>query len=407
MKTLAIIPARGGSKRIEHKNIKDFAGLPIIVISIQAALKSGCFDEVMVSTDDEQIAEVAREYGASVPFMRTAETSDDFATTADVIREVINAYRNRGEEYDAIACIYATAPFITAERLKEGYDIVNKGEAQGAFTCVEYSYPIQRSLVIGKNGRIGMKFPEYSNSRSQDLEKTYHDAGQFYFTTVKAFEESGSLWGPDTLPIILPEMEVQDLDTPQDWELAELKFSLLKKDLQTDCGNHASTANRLLPEMIELKGFRLVSYTRLSDKESELMREGRNNPDVRNGSINSEYISEESHSDFVKSLENRDDCRYYAVYNSYDEAIGSINLKVTSPGRADRGIWLFTEHQGMGYATKVLEELYGWLKDNSDINIIETTVKLDNDASQALEERVGSAKTCEDDEYAHYELKLR
>lgn len=227
MKTLAIIPARGGSKRIERKNVRPFAGVPVIAYSIRAALDSACFDEVMVSTDDEEIAATARKYGATVPFMRSAATADDFATTADVIREVLDRYEKEGRRFDAIACIYATAPFVTADRLRQGFGIIERGEARAAFSCVEYSYPIQRSLVIAPDGRIGMKFPEYADTRSQDLSKSYHDAGQFYFTTVSAFRECGSLWGPDTRPIILPETEVQDLDTPQDWIIAEMKYAVL------------------------------------------------------------------------------------------------------------------------------------------------------------------------------------
>lgn len=229
MKSIAIIPARGGSKRIPRKNIKDFLGMPIIAYSIKAALESGVFDEVMVSTDDEEIAEVAREYGANVPFLRSPETSNDFATTADVINEVLDTYSKAGKEFEVVACIYATAPFVTPERLVEAGETLKSGKFDSAFTCVEYSYPIQRSLVIGKDGKISMKWPDYKNSRSQDLEKTYHDAGQFYFATVDAFKRANSFWGENTAPIVLSELEVQDLDTPTDWALAEMKYKLLRK----------------------------------------------------------------------------------------------------------------------------------------------------------------------------------
>lgn len=227
MKAICIIPARGGSKRIPRKNIKDFLGKPIIAYSIEAALESGVFDEVMVSTDDEEIAEVARRYGAAVPFMRSAHTASDYATTADVINEVLDAYSAQGKEFDVVCCIYATAPFVTPARLREAMEILEKGEFDSAFTCTAFSYPVLRGLVINDRGRIAMKWPQYGPCRSQDLEKFYHDAGQFYFATMDAYR-TGGFWGKNTAPIVLSELEVQDLDTPTDWTLAELKYNLLQ-----------------------------------------------------------------------------------------------------------------------------------------------------------------------------------
>lgn len=227
MKSIAIIPARGGSKRIPRKNIKDFLGKPIIAYSIETALKSKLFDVVMVSTDDEEIAEIAKNYGAEVPFMRSADTSNDFATTADVINEVLSRYQKKGTLFDIVACIYATAPFITIDNLKKGLEAIMVGGLDSAFTCVAFSYPVQRGLVFGDNGFIRMKWPEYKKSRSQDLEKFYHDAGQFYISKVDAFHENNSFWGTRTSAIILEELMVQDLDTLTDWVLAEMKYKLL------------------------------------------------------------------------------------------------------------------------------------------------------------------------------------
>lgn len=382
MKVIAIIPARGGSKRIERKNVKLFAGLPIIAYSIKAAIESGCFDEVMVSTDDEEIAAVAKEYGATVPFMRSAATSDDYATTADVINEVLSEYRRRGREFDALACIYATAPFVTAKRLEEGFGIIESRKAEAAFTCVEYSYPIQRSLVLGNEGKIGMKFPEYATARSQDLQKTYHDAGQFYFTTVKAFEDCGSLWGPNTLPIILSETEVQDLDTPTDWILAEMKYEL---------GGFAKE--------IKLGDYRLVSYTEETDDILRLMLAGRNLPEIRSRMINQDEISEGSHFKFVKNLKYRRDKAYYAVYykgkneSCHESIIGSITLDRIDDNRLERGIWLFPEAQGLGHAKRLLTDLYKYLKSRKGITEILTRVLEENSASLALEKSLGAKKT--------------
>lgn len=226
MKNLAIIPARGGSKRIPRKNIKDFLGKPIIAYSIEAALQSGMYDEVMVSTDDEEIAAIAKQYGAKVPFLRSEATANDYATTADVIIEVLDCYAKMGQFFDTFSCIYSTAPFVSADRLREAYGMV-KGDVNSVFTCVAYSYPIQRALHI-VDGKISMLQPQYLKSRSQDLEPTYHDAGQFYVCTVDAFMETKSLWGNHTAGLVLSELEVQDLDTLTDWTLAEMKYKLTK-----------------------------------------------------------------------------------------------------------------------------------------------------------------------------------
>ncbi len=228
MSTLAIIPARGGSKRIPRKNIKDFLGKPIIAYSIEVALRSGLFDEVMVSTDDEEIAQIAKQYGASVPFYRSAETANDYATTVDVLLEVIETYKQQGKVFDTICCLYSTAPFVTSDRLKEAYSKLSDN-IDACFTMVEYSYPIQRSLRINEDGLVEMKYPEHLKSRTQDLEKVYHDAGQFYFVKTKTLIEEKTVWCKRTAPLVLSELEVQDLDTLTDWQLAEMKYELLHK----------------------------------------------------------------------------------------------------------------------------------------------------------------------------------
>lgn len=228
MKNLCIIPARGGSKRIPRKNIKPFMGKPIMAYSIEAALKSGIFDEVMVSTDDEEFAEVAKKYGASVPFFRSEATANDYATTVDVLLEVVDTYRKQGQEFDNVCCLYSTAPFVIPERLKEAFGKLSDN-VDGCFTVVEYSYPIQRSLRINESGLVEMTYPEHLKSRTQDLEKIYHDAGQFYFMKTVVMENEKTVWCKRTEPLILSELEVQDLDTLTDWKLAEMKFDLLNK----------------------------------------------------------------------------------------------------------------------------------------------------------------------------------
>ena len=228
MGSLCIIPARGGSKRIPRKNIKPFMGKPIIAYSIEAAMNSGVFDEVMVSTDDEEIACVARQYGAAVPFLRSAETSNDYATTVDVLLEVVNKYKEQGKVFNTICCLYSTAPFVTSERLKEASSQLSD-TVDACFTIVQYSYPIQRSLRINEDNYVEMKFPEHLKCRTQDLEKVYHDAGQFYFVKTDSLVNEKTVWCKRTAPLILSELEVQDLDTLTDWQLAEMKYQLLKK----------------------------------------------------------------------------------------------------------------------------------------------------------------------------------
>lgn len=224
--TVAIITARGKSRRIPGKNIKDFCGEPIIAYSIRAAKAAGIFDEIMVSTDDEKIAEIARLYGAEVPFMRSAANSDDYAVTADVIREVIAQYKQRGRDFERICCIYPTAPFVTGLRLKECMELLDT--ADSVIPVVRFSFPPQRSIVI-ENGYAKMKWPEFMNARSQDLEPYYHDCGQFYCIKTDSFMESGNIIMDKTVPVVISELEVQDIDHIEDWEIAEMKYKLLKK----------------------------------------------------------------------------------------------------------------------------------------------------------------------------------
>ena len=225
---LAIITARGGSKRIPRKNIKDFLGRPIITYSIDAAINAGCFDEVMVSTDDDEIASIARRSKAIVPFFRSKGASDDFATTCDAIIEVLQAYSGQGREFDYACCIYPAAPFITACKLEKGYELVKNSGADAVVPVVRFDYPVQRALRI-EGGRLQMFWPENRDIRSQDLKPAYHDAGQFYWLNVEKFLTNKILFGDNTLPLEVPASEVQDIDTLEDWLLAEMKFKMLTK----------------------------------------------------------------------------------------------------------------------------------------------------------------------------------
>jgi pseudaminic acid cytidylyltransferase len=220
---LCIITARGGSKRIPRKNIKDFLGKPIIAYSIETALKSNLFDYVMVSTDDDEIAEVSKKYGAYVPFKRSKANSDDFTGTADVILEVLSDLKEIQKQFDYACCIYPTAPFITIEKIEESYQLLIDKQFDSVFPICKFSYPIQRALQI-KNSKTSMIWPENLNKRSQDLPQTYFDAGQFYWLKVEKFIEHKKVFTQNTGSIILDELEVQDIDNDSDWKLAELKY---------------------------------------------------------------------------------------------------------------------------------------------------------------------------------------
>ena len=225
---LAVIPARGGSKRIPRKNIKPFCGKPMIAWPIEAALQSGCFDAVVVSTDDAEIAEVARANGAMVPFMRPAELSDDHTGTIPVIRHAIEWHQGQGRTSGQVCCIYATAPFVRAEDIQRGLQVLDETGADYAFSVTSYAFPIQRAIRITPQGRVEMFHPEYFNTRSQDVEEAFHDAGQFYWGQASAWLAGKPIFSPDAAPVILPRHRVQDIDTPEDWIRAEWMFKALQ-----------------------------------------------------------------------------------------------------------------------------------------------------------------------------------
>lgn len=228
MNNLAIIPARGGSKRIPRKNIKYFLGKPIIAYSIEAAIKSELFSEVMVSTDDHEIAEIAKEYGASVPFFRSSKNADDYATTTDVILEVIKEYQFLEKQFEYICCLYPSAPFATFEKLQKAYELLISENTDAVFPVMPFSFPIQRALRVNQ-GKPEFFNPDFANHRSQDLEKAYHDAGQFYFMKTNSVLNSKTILTDNTKVIHITELEAQDIDNEVDWELAEIKYRLLKK----------------------------------------------------------------------------------------------------------------------------------------------------------------------------------
>lgn len=221
---VAIIPARGGSKRIPRKNIREFAGKPMLAHSIIAARQSGLFDHIIVSTDDDEIAEVACAWGAEVPFKRPAELADEFTSTVSVIAHAIRFLRERGDDPDYVCCIYATAPLMLAKDLREGFQLLTQTAACYAFSVASFAFPVQRALRITSSGSVDAFYPEYRDARSQDLEQGWHDAGQFYWGIASAFMENKAIFSSHSQAVILPRCRVQDIDTEEDWLRAEMMF---------------------------------------------------------------------------------------------------------------------------------------------------------------------------------------
>ncbi|SFT81916.1 pseudaminic acid cytidylyltransferase [Halomonas saccharevitans] len=227
---VAVIPARGGSKRIPRKNVKPFCGKPMIAWSIEAALASGCFDRVIVSTDDDAIADVAREWGAEVPFRRPEALADDHTGTVPVIAHALDWLEAHGDTPRQVCCVYATAPFVQADDLRRGLAILEAEGADYVFSVTSYAFPIQRALRLTAEGRVAMFQPEHAQTRSQDLEEAFHDAGQFYWGRAEAWRQALPLMGPGAAPAMLPRHRVQDIDTPEDWQRAEWLFRSLQAE---------------------------------------------------------------------------------------------------------------------------------------------------------------------------------
>lgn len=227
---VAIIPARGGSKRIPRKNIKEFCGRPMIAWSIEAAKASNCFDRIIVSTDDQEIADVAHEWGAEVPFLRPATLSDDYSGTTPVMRHAIQWLAARENKVDFACCIYATAPFVSPKDLHAGWKLISRAACDYAFSVTSYAFPIQRAMMITEQDRVAMCNPEYFRTRSQDLEEAWHDAGQFYWGTAEAWCSERIIFGEGSVPVKLPRYRVQDIDTEEDWVRAEWLFRALQAE---------------------------------------------------------------------------------------------------------------------------------------------------------------------------------
>lgn len=375
-KAVAIITARGGSKRIPGKNIKEFCGRPIISYSIEAALKSGVFDTVMVSTDNEKIAEVAEKYGAEVPFMRSAEASDDFSTTSDVLVEVLEEYERRQIRYTYACCIYPTAPFVTPEKLCLAMQKLKIEEIDTVIPVVSYSYPPQRGMVISDE-YIRLQNEEYRNTRSQDLEKIYHDCGQFYAFRVNSFKNTRNLMAGKIKPIVCSEMEVQDIDTLEDWKIAELKYWLF-----TEGGKGQE---RLRPA---------------EENDCDLLFEWANETAVRKNSFHTEMIPYEEHVEWYRNQLQRKDRRQF-IYMDKSEPVGQIRI-TECDGEVELSYSIASEKRGRGYGKRMIKQMCEQVGDYfPEAKIVKARVKPENISSQKALMQAGLCN-----KYLTYEMEI-
>lgn len=383
-KAIAIITARGGSKRIPKKNIKEFCGKPIIAYSIEAALKSGCFNEVMVSTDSEEIAEIAKRYGASVPFYRSAATSDDYATTADVLMEVLERYSDMGEEFEYMACLYPTAPFVTADKLKKAMAMLNDSNVNAVMPVVAFSYPPQRCYVIDNN-RLSMKWKENYSKRSQDLEKMYHDSGQFYMYRVKEYIKQSGRIMDNIAPIIVDELEVQDIDNETDWKLAEIKYSMYKEAKKC--------------------------YLRMATEDDmQQVFDWANDKETRANSFNSKMIEWEEHiAWYNKTLSDSSSYIYILVDDGCD--VGIVRLDYDGAKQSVTvSFSIDVQYRGKGYGRQIIELAYEKAGQISStlkrITCVNAYVKKGNEKSRKCFEVNGFVSVQENEDCIVYEKSM-
>lgn len=323
---IAIIPARGGSKRIPGKNKKDFCGRPILEYSVRAALDSGAFDEVMVSTDDDGIADMAREFGASVPFMRSGETAGDFATTTDVVLEVLREYEKAGRRFESFCCLYPTAPFATAEKLRDAMALLRESDIDSVIPVAAFPFPPMRGMYV-RGGRPEYCFPECELKRSQDLEPMYYDCGQFYCARTDGFVERGRFLSERTRAIIVPEGEVQDIDTPEDWKLAELKYGAIMERAAADSNKSAATpapAPRA-GDAGASAGDRAQRFRKVRESDLATILEWRTRPDITKFMLTDPKLTMEDQERWFKKI-SADEDSFYWIYESGGAPQGLVSL---------------------------------------------------------------------------------
>ena len=416
--TIAMITARGGSKRIPRKNIRDFCGKPILAYSIEAALSSGIFDEVMVSTEDTEIAGIARQYGAAVPFLRSAETADDYATTADVLLEVFAQYKAAGREFQSACCIYPTAPFVTAEKLKHAMECLEEEGTDSVIPVTAFSFPPMRGFLL-ENGEARYAFPEYAPIRSQDIPPMYHDCGQFYCFRVAPFLENRQLVSVHTRAVIVPEMEVQEIDSEQDWRLAELKYRFMREktvDAQKESDFKGGADLRRVEDSkskVNLKNeedtkdgseSRGRADSKIATRHCFLRKAERedmgqlflwaNDKEVRKNSFSMAPISYEEHRNWYGNKLQEENTRIY-IFCDGDLEVGALRLEFGREG-AEISYSIAPEFRGKGYGQELIfqaeQEVRRWQESIPALperTVIKAQVKPENQGSNKIFTKAG------------------
>ncbi len=405
-KSVAIITARGGSKRIPKKNIRDFCGKPILAYPIEAALSSGVFDEVMVSTEDAEIAKIAQEYGARVPFLRSTEAADDYAPTADVLAEVLACYQTIGSEFQYACCIYPTAPFATGEKLRHAMECLERDGADSVIPVTAFSFPPMRGFWL-EGGKAKYAFPEFAPRRSQDIPSMYHDCGQFYCFQVGRFLEGRQLVTAHTQVIVVPEMEVQDIDNEQDWRLAELKYQLMREKMGGR--EDAETAG----QVSEKRGWNGEGEGHTVDGKFEaavhhcFLREAKwgdmeqlflwaNDKKVRENSFSTAPIPYGEHRDWYGKKLKEEGTQIYIFCDSHLE-VGTLRLEFGTGG-VEISYSIAPEYRGRGYGRELIslaeQEVRRWMGKNEGEGIsgkvvIKAQVKPGNQASKRIFKEAG------------------
>ncbi len=398
--TIAIITARGGSKRIPRKNIRDFCGKPILAYSIEAAMSSEIFDEVMVSTEDAEIAKIAKSYGANVPFFRSAETSNDYATTADVLLEVLAKYQVLGRDFQYGCCIYPTAPFVTAEKLKNAMEQLTEDGITSVVPVTAFPFPPMRGFLL-ENGQAHYAFPEFASKRSQDLPFMYHDCGQFYCFRAEAFLESRSLIMGHTKAIVMPEMEVQDIDNEQDWKLAELKYRLMReqpeKKMEKGLKGHPMKSQKENAKQEHHYFLRKAEW-----KDMDQLFQWANEKEVRENSFSTAPIPYKEHKAWFEKKLKEEHTQIYIFCDGSIE-VGTLRLEFGKDGaKGDEAVISYSiaaEHRNKGYGQKLIvlaeQEACRWArrKQNAEHALgkvtIKAQVKAENKASNQIFTKAG------------------
>jgi pseudaminic acid cytidylyltransferase len=376
MKNVAIIPARGGSKRIPRKNIKDFHGKPMIAYPISVARESRLFDRIIVSTDDEEIAQVARDYGAEIPFMRPKELADDYTGTNAVVKHALEWLRKNNYFAQYACCIYATAPFIQARNLNDGYEKLVSSGKDYVISVTTFSFPIQRAIKVNSRDEVEPFFPECIPSRSQDLEEAFHDAGQFYWGKAESYLHDVSFFDSTSSPLIIPRQFVQDIDTIEDWKFAEYMF------ISIQCSNRASSDNKT-----SMKKRNICIRPAIADDCQDIF-DMISDPEVRNATFKQNMITLDEHRTWFQAALKSPDRLLFIIEDNSNYTLGMLRFDIQKT-HADVSIVLNKDSRGHGYGPQSLHQGCDTVYQSTKIANYRAYVRSDNIPSRKAFSKAG------------------